>query len=72
VVHGGLFSRDGVTLDDIRAINRNMCVCHSAVVPTFDDRALCQHLHDCCALQQGRLHKPMQVCACTIVTSTEV
>ena len=25
VVHGGLFSRDGVTLDDIRAINRNMC-----------------------------------------------
>lgn len=25
VVHGGLFSQDGVTLDDIRAIDRNMC-----------------------------------------------
>jgi hypothetical protein len=31
VVHGGLFSRDGVTLDDIRAINRNMCARRSAV-----------------------------------------
>jgi hypothetical protein len=24
VVHGGLFSRDGVTLDEIRAVDRNM------------------------------------------------
>lgn len=31
VVHGGLFSRDGVTLDDIRAINRNMCARCDAV-----------------------------------------
>jgi diadenosine tetraphosphatase ApaH/serine/threonine PP2A family protein phosphatase len=26
VVHGGLFSRDGVTLDDIRKIDRNRCM----------------------------------------------
>ena len=25
VVHGGLFSRDGVKLDDIRAVNRYRC-----------------------------------------------
>ena len=25
VVHGGLFARDGVTLDDIRKIDRNRC-----------------------------------------------
>lgn len=31
VVHGGLFSRDGVTLDDIRAINRNMYASCDAV-----------------------------------------
>jgi len=27
VVHGGLFSKDGVTLDDIRAIDRYRCLC---------------------------------------------
>lgn len=26
VVHGGLFSRDGVKLNDIRAVNRYRCV----------------------------------------------
>lgn len=26
VVHGGLFSRDGVKLDDIRAVNRYRCL----------------------------------------------
>ena len=31
VVHGGLFSRDGVTLDDIRKIDRNR---RAAAVPT--------------------------------------
>ncbi len=40
VVHGGLFSQEGVTLDDIRAIDRNMCesflmaLFHQAVPPT--------------------------------------
>lgn len=29
VVHGGLFSQDGVKLDDIRAIDRNRCA-HAA------------------------------------------
>lgn len=27
VVHGGLFSKDGVTLDDIRRIDRYRCHC---------------------------------------------
>jgi serine/threonine-protein phosphatase 5 len=30
VVHGGLFSRDGVTLDDIRAIDRYRCLLHTS------------------------------------------
>ncbi len=30
VVHGGLFARDGVTLDEIRQIDRNRC----ALIPS--------------------------------------
>ena len=26
VLHGGLFSKDGVTLDDLRKVQRNRCV----------------------------------------------
>lgn len=33
VVHGGLFSQDGVTLDDIRKVDRNMCAAPTAAPP---------------------------------------
>jgi hypothetical protein len=32
VVHGGLFSRDDVTLDEIRKIDRFRCVCVCVLV----------------------------------------
>lgn len=32
VLHGGLFSQDGVTLDDIRKVDRNMCVSSQVVL----------------------------------------
>lgn len=33
VVHGGLFSQDGVTLDDIRKVDRNMCAAQLPLLP---------------------------------------
>lgn len=48
VVHGGLFSQEGVTLDDIRAIDRNMCesflmeLFHHAVPPTPSSDPSCK------------------------------
>ena len=34
VVHGGLFSQDGVTLDDIRKVDRNMCAAQLPLLPS--------------------------------------
>ena len=55
VVHGGLFSRDSVKLDDIRAINRYRY--HSATCP----RPLQQHVCECLDWQIMRL----QLAACS-------
>ena len=46
VLHGGLFSRDGVTLDDLRAVDRN----HEPP----DDGLMCEALWSDPAPQQGR------------------
>lgn len=40
VLHGGLFSKDGVTLDDLRSVDRNRCVMISA-----STTLRCAHFH---------------------------
>ena len=64
VVHGGLFSRDGVKLDDIRAINRYRCglsLPHPWGMTNVASAPQAQYIkeHTCKALLQCRLSRCM-------------
>ena len=57
VVHGGLFSKDGVSLDDIRAIDRYRCPTASClqhfVLPASLVYFARPYVHACAASQWG-------------------
>lgn len=57
VVHGGLFSQDGVTLDDIRKVDRNMCAAPTAAPPLSPKST---GVRGFCILFSGRIWSTIQ------------